>query len=53
MHDLAENGIAAHWRYKDDDAAGPIVEDRRLHWLREMAALFEEKKNPRGVPAAP
>ncbi len=46
MHDLAENGIAAHWRYKDDEPEGPKVEDRRLHWLREMAALFEEKKNP-------
>jgi len=46
MHDLAENGIAAHWRYKDDAAAGPSKEDRRLHWLREMAALFEENKNP-------
>jgi GTP pyrophosphokinase len=46
MNDLAENGIAAHWRYKDDVPQGPTVEDRRLHWLREMAALFEEKKNP-------
>ena len=46
MHDLAENGIAAHWRYKDDASAGTMPEDRRLHWLREMAALFEEKKNP-------
>jgi GTP diphosphokinase / guanosine-3',5'-bis(diphosphate) 3'-diphosphatase len=46
MHDLAENGIAAHWRYKDDAPAGPMKEDRRLHWLREMAALYEEKKNP-------
>jgi GTP diphosphokinase / guanosine-3',5'-bis(diphosphate) 3'-diphosphatase len=46
MHDLAENGIAAHWRYKDDNPPGPKVEDRRLYWLREMAALFEEKKNP-------
>lgn len=46
MHDLAENGIAAHWRYKDDSPTGPTKEDRRLHWLREMAALFEEQKNP-------
>ena len=46
MNDLAENGIAAHWRYKDDAPPGLMVEDRRLHWLREMAALFEEKKNP-------
>jgi guanosine-3',5'-bis(diphosphate) 3'-pyrophosphohydrolase len=47
MHDLAENGIAAHWRYKDEASTGPLPEDRRLHWLREMAALFEEKKDPR------
>ena len=47
MHDLAENGIAAHWLYKDDSPPGPMKEDRRLHWLREMAALFEEQKNPR------
>ena len=47
MHDLAENGIAAHWRYKDDSPPGPLQEDRRLHWLREMAALFKEQKNPR------
>jgi len=46
MHDLAENGIAAHWRYKDDAPSAPMKEDRRLHWLREMAALFEEQKNP-------
>jgi len=46
MNDLAENGIAAHWRYKDEAPPAPMVEDRRLHWLREMAALFEEKKNP-------
>jgi guanosine-3',5'-bis(diphosphate) 3'-pyrophosphohydrolase len=46
MNDVAENGIAAHWRYKDEAAPGPTAEDRRLHWLREMAALFEEKKNP-------
>ena len=46
MHDLAENGIAAHWRYKEDAPPAPMKEDRRLHWLREMAALFEEKKNP-------
>ncbi len=47
MHDLAENGIAAHWRYKDDAPPGPQKEDRRLHWLREMAALFKEQKAPR------
>jgi len=46
MHDLAENGIAAHWRYKDDAPQSLVKEDRRLHWLREMAALYKEQKNP-------
>ncbi len=46
MHDLAENGIAAHWRYKEDSPQTLVREDRRLHWLREMAALYREQKNP-------
>jgi GTP pyrophosphokinase len=47
MHDLAENGIAAHWRYKDEAPPGALKEDRRLHWLREMATLFEEHRPSR------
>jgi GTP pyrophosphokinase len=46
MHDLAENGIAAHWRYKEDSPQSLLKEDRRLHWLREMVALYKEQKNP-------
>jgi GTP pyrophosphokinase len=46
MHDLAENGIAAHWRYKEDSPQSLVKEDRRLHWLREMVALYKEEKNP-------
>jgi GTP pyrophosphokinase len=47
MHALAEHGIAAHWKYKDDDPQGMVREDRRLQWLREMVELFEEQKNPK------
>jgi GTP pyrophosphokinase len=46
MHDLAENGISAHWRYKEDSPQSLVKEDRRLHWLREMVALYKEQKNP-------
>ena len=46
MHDLAENGIAAHWRYKETAPASQMKDDKRLHWLREMVALYEEQKNP-------
>ncbi len=47
MHDLAENGISAHWKYKEGEPLGLDKDDRRLHWLREMVALYEEQKNPR------
>ena len=46
MHDLAENGISAHWKYKEGSPQGLDKDDRRLHWLREMVALYEEQKNP-------
>ncbi|MBM3293128.1 MAG: bifunctional (p)ppGpp synthetase/guanosine-3',5'-bis(diphosphate) 3'-pyrophosphohydrolase [Candidatus Aminicenantes bacterium] len=47
MHALAENGIAAHWRYKDDDPQSLVREDRRLQWLREMVDLFREQGDPK------
>ena len=47
MHDLAENGISAHWKYKEGEPQGLAKDDQRLHWLREMVALYEEQKNPR------
>lgn len=45
MHELAENGIAAHWRYKEGMPLSKIQEDRRLHWLREMVSLYKEQKS--------
>jgi len=45
MHNLAENGIAAHWKYKDEDPQSLIREDKRLQWLREMVELIREQKN--------
>jgi|YNPBryunderm2012_1023409.scaffolds.fasta_scaffold00032_5 GTP pyrophosphokinase len=47
MHELAENGIAAHWKYKEGAPIGLTSEDQRLQWLREIASLFSEQKNPR------
>jgi len=45
MHELAENGIAAHWKYKEGAPSGLGSEDQRLQWLREIATLFSEQKN--------
>ncbi len=47
MHLLAENGIAAHWRYKEQDPSNLVREDKRLEWLREMVELYKEQKSPR------
>ena len=47
MHTLAENGISAHWRYKEADPKAIMKEDKRLIWLREVAELYKEQKSPR------
>jgi guanosine-3',5'-bis(diphosphate) 3'-pyrophosphohydrolase len=47
MNDLAENGIAAHWRYKEADPQALAKDDKRLDWLREMVELYKEQKSPR------
>lgn len=47
MHEIAVNGIAAHWKYKETDAKALVKEDQRLQWLREMADLYKEQKDPR------
>jgi len=47
MNNLAENGIAAHWKYKETDPQAILKEDTRLRWLREMVELYKEQKSPR------
>jgi GTP pyrophosphokinase len=47
MHEIAENGIAAHWKYKEARPDSMDKDDRRLEWLREMAELYQERKSPR------
>lgn len=43
MHDVAERGIAAHWRYRDvKSETGEGGENRAYEWLREMVDLLEQ-----------
>ncbi len=44
MHKMAEEGIAAHWKYKD----GPVSarDEQRLAWLRQVVEWQREVKNP-------
>lgn len=47
MHNIAENGIAAHWKYKEARPQSMEKDDKRLEWLREMAELYQDRKDPR------
>ncbi len=35
MHRIAEEGIAAHWKYKEG-SKGPAADDQRIAWLRQL-----------------
>jgi len=47
MHDVAEFGVAAHWRYKQTplDPEQP-VEGRKFRWIRELLDILEHASNP-------
>ncbi len=41
MHDVAERGVAAHWRYREHVSDHEAKSDRALEWLRDMVDLLE------------
>ena len=41
MHDVAERGIAAHWRYREHVAQEGDTDGRAYGWLRDMVDLLE------------
>ncbi|MDA7982192.1 MAG: bifunctional (p)ppGpp synthetase/guanosine-3',5'-bis(diphosphate) 3'-pyrophosphohydrolase [Alphaproteobacteria bacterium] len=45
MHEYAEFGVAAHWRYKDSPADGDYT-GRRLAWVRDFLEILEEAQSP-------
>ena len=42
MHDQAELGVAAHWRYKEGAQAPEPALDARIAWLRQLLEAREE-----------
>ena len=44
MHDHAELGVAAHWRYKEG-VARDAAYDRKIEWLRELLAPASEAES--------
>jgi len=43
---VAEEGIAAHWRYKEGKA-GPAMLDENVRWLRQLLELQTDTTDPR------
>ncbi len=44
MHRMAEEGIAAHWKYKEGGAPSP--DDERIAWLRRVLDWQQEMRDP-------
>jgi GTP diphosphokinase / guanosine-3',5'-bis(diphosphate) 3'-diphosphatase len=44
MHEVAELGIAAHWRYKQGEP--PQLDGRQYRWLRELLDILEHAAGP-------
>ncbi len=45
MHRIAEEGIAAHWKYKEG-RKGPAADDQRIAWLRHLVEWQQEVQDP-------
>jgi len=47
MHRVAENGVAAHWKYKERVGGGVDPEEaKKFGWLRELADYQRNLKDP-------
>ncbi len=45
MHRIAEEGIAAHWKYKEG-RRGAADDDQRIAWLRQLVEWQQEMHDP-------
>jgi (p)ppGpp synthetase, RelA/SpoT family len=45
MHDEAQFGIAAHWRYDENKGKQQRVPQREINWVKELASIQKEIEN--------
>jgi GTP pyrophosphokinase len=45
MHKIAEEGIAAHWKYKEG-RRGPADDDQRIAWMRQLVEWQRDMRDP-------
>jgi GTP pyrophosphokinase len=46
MHRIAEEGIAAHWKYKAGDGIVTTRDEERLNWIRQLVEWQKEMTDP-------
>ncbi len=46
MHRIAEEGIAAHWKYKAGGTAVTARDEERLNWIRQLVDWQKEMTDP-------
>jgi GTP diphosphokinase / guanosine-3',5'-bis(diphosphate) 3'-diphosphatase len=46
MHKIAEEGIAAHWKYKEGKPAAAGKDDQKFAWLRQLMEFHQDLKDP-------
>ena len=47
MHEIAENGIAAHWKYKEGITGNQDAKmEQKLKWLRQMMEWEKDVQDP-------
>lgn len=54
MHDAAEQGVAAHWKYKEDGSSKALAEQeaRNVAWLRQLIEWLADIRDPDEFMAA-
>jgi GTP pyrophosphokinase len=45
MHEIAEYGLAAHWKYKTGEQARAMI-DQKLHWIRTLLETEKDTDDP-------
>jgi GTP pyrophosphokinase len=46
MHRIAEEGIAAHWKYKSPGSVVTARDEERLNWIRQLVEWQKEMTDP-------
>jgi GTP pyrophosphokinase len=46
MHRIAEQGVAAHWKYKGGPEVASSADDQRIVWMRHLIEWVQEMQEP-------